>query len=295
MGMFFTIQSVMASLLSLKTYIFGGSDGSSDLSDTDEYSTDVDSWISKINIPSPARSLLATARINSKIYLFGGTGNLTDTDEYSLYTWTTKASMPSPGRYGLAASVIGTKGYVFGGYNTSPLFDTDEYDPALNSWASKTNLLSPGRYLHTAASASGRGHVFGGNEGTQGDGGSVQHTDDYYEDTWTRRLDMPTVKRQQFAATTISGKIYIFGGTSTYLYPFSDIDEYTPINTWVSKTSLPYNIYGSAASTVGTKGYLFGGTGGSGPLFKETFEYVSDTYTTKTDMPLPERVSHAAA
>jgi len=80
-----------------KGYVLGGYDGTSEVADNDEYGSDT--WVSKTDMPAPARMNSAAIAINSKGYIIGGYGGgiyLEDTDEYVVDTWVSKSPMVNP-------------------------------------------------------------------------------------------------------------------------------------------------------------------------------------------------------
>ena len=125
-------------------YIYGGY-FTGDIQDCDQYTPDT--WVSKTDIPVPARDAMAASTIGSSGYIYGGyfTSNLQDCDQYTPDTWVSKTNMPAPGRYGLAASTIGSSGYIYGGHTYGPgdIQDCDQYTP--DTWVSKTDIPVPAR------------------------------------------------------------------------------------------------------------------------------------------------------
>lgn len=116
--------------------------------------------------------------------------------------WRLKADYPGLGRAGRISFSIGGKGYVGGGVNigrtpqaTEVYSDFWEYDPGSNSWTMKSRLNGQGRYLDFPCD-------------------SGDPNDPY----------LKTGHRSGSFSLTISGKGYIGGGHSDFLY--SDFIKY---------------------------------------------------------------------
>ena len=222
-------------------YVYGGY-GSDYLQDCDQYIPDT--WISKTDMPLPARSSLAASTIGSSGYVYGGDEGvqLQDCDEYTPDTWVSKNNMPSPGRNYLAASTIGSSGYIYGGYTGSNLQDCDQYTP--DTWVSKSNIPSPVRRILAASTIGSSGYIYGGYYTSQ-----LQDCDEYTPDTWTSKSNMPSPARHALAASTIGSSGYIYGGHDG-TNQLQDCDEYTP-DTWTSKSDMPSPArHALAASTI---------------------------------------------
>jgi len=267
-------------------YSFGGRDGVSAYSDTDQYLNFT--WTNKTDMPSPARRSHSASAIGEVSYVYGGytTSELQDTDEYSDDSWTNKTNMPTPARYDMGAVTLGDASYVFGGANTgAALSDNDQYDPDV--WTAKTSIPSPARRVHTAITIGSTGYMMGGDD----DSNNLQDTDSYVPDTWSNKTSMPTPARKGHASSTIDGKGYVFGGYTTGA--IQNTDEYS-VDTWTSKLDIPSPArYNSSANTSSGTGYLFGGTTGSD--IQDNDAYDPDTWVSRDDMPSPARRNHASS
>ena len=96
-----------ASTIGDSGYVYGGTDIGNYLQDTDEYTPDV--WVSKTDMPLPARYAQGVSTISNSMYNFGGSstdGPVQDCDEYTPDVWVSKSDMPAPKRQNLAASTI---------------------------------------------------------------------------------------------------------------------------------------------------------------------------------------------
>jgi N-acetylneuraminic acid mutarotase len=88
-----------------------------------------------------ARSELAAASVNGRIYAIGGynAGYLSSVEEYAPEsdTWRFRAPMPTP-RANIVAAVVGQTVYVFGGFDGTYLGTVEVYDSAADSWSPRT-------------------------------------------------------------------------------------------------------------------------------------------------------------
>ena len=210
-----------------KIYAIGGqySDGSNIyyLSTNEEYDPSTDSWTTKASMPT-ARSVLAAAAVNGKIYAIGGyrpSSYLSTNEEYdpSTDSWTTKASMPTARPY-LAAAAVNGKIYAIGGHNGSSLSTNEEYNPSTDSWTTKASMPTE-RYGLAAAAVNNKIYAIGGQNGS----GYLSTNEEYDPsiDSWTTKEPMP-MARYYLAAATVNNKIYAIGGYND----ISTNEEYTP-------------------------------------------------------------------
>lgn len=109
------------------------------------YNTASNTWTVRASMPT-ARSGLAAAVVNGKIYTFGGAslGTNDKVEEYDpiLNGWTTKASMPTA-RSGLGAATVNGIIYVIGGNSSSfpyYLSTVEAYDPLSNTWTTRAPM-----------------------------------------------------------------------------------------------------------------------------------------------------------
>jgi len=118
-----------------------------------------------------ARSDLAAAAVNGKIYAIGGANssgiNLSTVEVYdpSTNAWSAVASMPTARRL-LAAGAVNGKIYAIGGDN-SPAFNlstVEVYDTSSNTW-SAVEPMPTGRGELAAADANGLIYAIGGSSG----------------------------------------------------------------------------------------------------------------------------------
>lgn len=115
---------------------------------------------------------------------------------------------------------------------------------------------------------------------------------------WTARASMPT-PRQEIAAATLNGKIYVFGGLDDQAISLSTVDAYAPrSDTWESRADLPIPLNHLAAVTFEQDIFIFGGIEvfRRQELSRQTLEYnpATDSWTRRADMPF-RRGAHGAA
>jgi N-acetylneuraminic acid mutarotase len=209
--------------------------------------------------------------------------------------WAAKASMPmatSP----RAASVVDKKIYAFGGSTNKPPYPglsiVQMYDPATDTWdTTKTPMPTP-RSGASAVTVNGKIFVIGGRGSQSGPSYSVVEVYDPATDTWdTTKSPMLTAKWWH-SACVVNGRIYVIGGERYFHGGILDIvEEYDPTtNIWIAKNPMPTARWALSTSVVNGKIYAFGGCRSSGSPYPglstvEEYDPVTDTWTTKTDMP----------
>ena len=120
-------------------------------------------------------------------------------------------------------------------------------------------------------------------------------------DTWTQLADMLT-NRYAPAAVSLNGHLYAIGGsTGNGQTVLSTMEEYDPAsNTWTQKASMQNARWAFQAVAVNGKIYAIGGLGGSSanPIdapYVEEYDPVSDSWTSKSNMPVPRTSFGAVA
>lgn len=270
-----------------KGYIYNGYGALNYLQDCDEYDPEADTWTSKTDTPSPAKTLGMASSIDNKGYTYyGGIAAspwyIQDTEEYDpiLDTWANKTNGPSPERASGGASTMNDKGYVYGGTRAEQ--DCDEYTP--DTWANKTDISTP-RTGIAASPINNKGYIYYGYSLTW-----VLDTDEYDPtlDSWVNKSNAPSpIRRDRPTATTIDNKGYVIAGSSSPIY-LQDCDEYDP-DTWTSKTDCPSPArWYLAASSMYDKGYIYCGLYLLNEL-QDCDEYTPDTWANKADSPSPGR------
>jgi N-acetylneuraminic acid mutarotase len=109
------------------------------------------------------------------------------------------------------------------------------------------------------------------------------------EDYWTTMEPMPTA-RSGLGVAVVKDKIYAIGGVQNDVNEEYDIGK----NTWTTKTSMPTARGDFAIAVFQDKIYTFGGLTRSGQFtteltdVNEVYDPATDTWTTKTSMPIPK-------
>jgi N-acetylneuraminic acid mutarotase len=156
-----------------------------------------------------------------------------DCDEYVVDSWANKTDIPVTGRQSPVAATIGLKAYVACGIDGAgaPIARIDEFTPAANTWANKTNCTAI-KYAGCGSTISDKIYVCYGSDGSYA---KVRTCYEYVVDAWATKTQGPLPTRNDSAACTISGKMYVMGGTDAA--SLRDNDEYSP-DTWTSKTDI---------------------------------------------------------
>jgi N-acetylneuraminic acid mutarotase len=266
---------------------------------TGDRAAGVESWSTKADMPT-ARSHLAAAAANGKIYVIGGYAleESATNEEYdpATNTWTTKAEMPTA-RCHLAAAAVNGRIYVFGGHDgSSDLATNEEYDPVTNMWTTKADLPTARRAL-AAAVVNGKIYAIGGYL-EDGLGTGYLATVEEYDplvDAWSTKLDMPTARRH-LAAAAVNGKIYAIGGFNLDTYDLATVEEYDPLgDAWTTKPDMPTGRYKLAAASVDGKIYAIGGANDLATVEKYDPLVTAYAWTTKLAMWTGRQALAAAA
>ena len=278
-------------------YTFGGYDSVNKLQDNDQYDATGDSWVSKTDMPSPARQHMAAVSVSSKGYSFGGEGatRLQDCDEFDPTgnSWDNKTDMPSPARQHPGAFAIGSYGYSVGGYDGSPYTeDNDQFDPTGNSWVSKQDMS---RDRGSGASwADGTYGYFAYGTGTSPAPLSQRKDIFRYDPTgnsWNTRTDGPLPTRALVFGFYANGKGYVGGGSDGGV-EITDLDEYNATgDSWTSKADLSDALAYLGGSNINDKGYIYYGYSALLTRVTDCDEYdpVGNSWADKTNGPAPAR------
>ncbi|HLA80106.1 MAG TPA: kelch repeat-containing protein [Thermoleophilia bacterium] len=218
-------------------------------------------------------------------------------------TWATLAPIPTGPRFGLAVGAVNGVLYAVGGFCESVhpegcgsagagfLDAVDAYNPTSNTWTGKAPM-STGRYYLAAAQVNGMLYAVGG----AGLAGSYLPTSEAYDPTlnvWTTKAPMPT-PRQAPAAAMVDGILYVVGGFNDAGFTLPTVEAYNPVtDTWTTKAPMPTPRLALALAVVNRAIYALGGLFDAPPttrLFLQTVEAydpLTDTWTTKAQMPTP--------
>ena len=254
-------------------------------------------WSTLSPLPT-ARSEVAAAELNGRLYVFGGFGiRAVANEEYDPVAdiWQKRAPIPQGVNH---AAVVGLEGklYLIGGFDREfqPLDTVWEYTPLSNTWAQKADLPTPRGALGVAV-VNGKIYAVGG-VGTQGD----MRTNEEYDpatDTWRSRSPMPT-PRDHVAISVVDGRIYVIGGRlRSFAINLVKNEVYDPsTNRWEEKSPLPSRRSGIAGATVNGKVYVFGGEGVNGTFDEnERYNPITDSWQAMPPMPTARHGLGAAA
>lgn len=219
-----------------------------------------------------------------------------DTDVTRIYdiasdTWSFGANAPDISSEG-AGVAHGGLFYNIGGRDslTTPTGARDDiwaYDPASDTWnAALTPMITPRAGLAVAVVGNAI-YAIGGRLATGGpcNGLPLARVEvyDIASDTWTPVAPLPS-PRSDLAATTIGGKIYVFGGCDDAGTILADVDVYNPVtDTWsTAPTDMP--TARAAMYAVASKGgsvYVIGGWDGLGIGLStnEAYKVAQDAWT----------------
>lgn len=224
-----------AVVLDGRIYAVGGLNELGPVRAVEVYNPTTDTWTQKAGMPT-SRMGLATCAVNGKIYAIGGCKNfrawsktisgncLASVEEYDPITdtWTKKADMPTP-RAALGVGVVGGLIYVLGGTSDGRTAcpAVEVYDPATDTWTSKGTMPEPRcdlRAVIIGQKIYALGGLSGGWPGFVDDSAVVFTKSvalyDPASNTWSQKPDM-NVRRADFAASVVDGRIYVFGGLAS--------------------------------------------------------------------------------
>src|SRR5262245_48104850 len=165
--------------------------------------------------PMPlARSELAAAVLDGRLYVAGGIAQLGATRAFQVYdpadgSWRSLAPLPEA-RHHFGMAALDGRLYVSGGYPTLPFFDGDAepqlwtYDPKLDRWRALAAMPTP-RAAHAMAALDGHLYVAGG----VGVDSTAVLRYDPATDRWDRSVPPLKTLREHLAAATLDGKLYV--------------------------------------------------------------------------------------
>jgi hypothetical protein len=201
----------------------------------------------------------ASATVNGKIYLFGGTSGSNNYEnkifEYDTVgnTLTTKSQM-SIGRYLMSAVELNNKVYIIGGYTPSGTTGlVEEYDPVTNIIVKRASLPET-KGAYSLASLNGKLYVIGGYSTTSGTNGKTYEYNPN-TDSWTQKTNMPTA-RSNAIAQVYGAKIYVMGGGTSS----AKVEVYDPTtDSWETKANMPLGRTYFSSAVLDNKILVMGG------------------------------------
>ena len=228
-----------------------------------------------IGTPMPtARSEIAGAVLNDKIYIVGGfdnTGRSTSNVEvYNPVTgkWMQSTSLPQSLDHAAATSFNGKLYVVGGGYLNRDTLSDKLYilDSRTNNWTEGASLPTP-RGALTANFIKGMLYVTGGVDSENTLATTLAYNPSL--DQWTEKAPMPTA-REHLTSAVIDNKLYVIGGRTNGMAFNVDADEvYDPVtDNWTKLDPMPSKRGGLSATTIASNEsiYVFGGEQPSGTL-----------------------------
>ena len=224
-------------------------------------STDA-SW-SRITAMPTARSELAVAELDGRIYAAGGIGQWGTSDAFEAYDiasarWTRLAPLPAATHHPAMAAVDG-RVYLSGGYGDIFFNKTHKglwaYDPASDEWRRATTMPGP-RAAHKLIALGGKLYVIGG----RGPKSTALWVYDPANYTWDKsRAPLPTA-REHLAATVVDDILYVIGGRRRDHVNLAVVEAYDPkTNKWVRKADLPKPQGGLTAAALAGHIHVTGG------------------------------------
>jgi N-acetylneuraminic acid mutarotase len=161
-----------------------------------------------------------------------------------------------------------------------------------DGWTRKANLPTPRLGLSSCV-LNGKIYAIGGVKQPEVDDDGLKSIQEYdpVTDSWTAKANLPTA-RNWTSCAAVNGKIYVFGGDTTFLSnPLKTVSEYDPTtDKWARKADMPTARLATAAAVIDGKIYVMGGLTTVGATLLATVEVydpVMDTWAKKAPMPTP--------
>ena len=249
--------------------------------------------------PTPtARTEVAVAALEGKIYLMGGFGEegiSSRVDVYDTATgrWSEAAPLPDTLHHAAAAALEGFI-YVVGGFNNalwSPVNTLYRYDPRTDTWTARAPMPTE-RGALAAAVVDGKLYAMGGAARKMFRLKNVAANEVYDPVTnrWSSRASLPT-PRDHFTLSAVGGKLFAIGGRIDVDYNRNlNVNEmYDPeTDRWQTRAPLPTPRSGITSQVLNGKIHVFGGESGQGTFAQnEAYDPLTNRWTTHPPMPHP--------
>jgi N-acetylneuraminic acid mutarotase len=250
-------------------------------------------WTAKAAMPT-ARSEVAAAALNGKIYVVGGfdgfgrTLPTVEAYEPATDTWQPGPSLPE-GRHHAVAVSVGNSLYVIGGYSGLG-FEPQATVFALDAQSALWREVAPlpaARGAMAGAAADGRIYVAAG-VGPDGLANDL-FVYDAAQDRWALQAPAPT-KRDHLTAAALGGFFYLAGGREKSLSKnLSALEIYDPAaNTWRAGPAMPTARGGVAGATIGGLFVVVGGEQPTGTYQEvEAFDPAQGRWLPLPGLPTP--------
>lgn len=260
-----------AAVVDDKIVVVGGQGPDGLIAQTEVYDGASRSWRDGSPIPTP-REHLGAAADDRFVYAVGGRDHVPEANSDALErydpvedTWTQLTPMPEA-RGSTGAAVIARRLVVVGGESpTGPVDTVDAYDTTSDTWSEFPSLLTP-RHGAGIAATENRLFAIGGATGPE----HTQSTNDVEAltppprqrrpTTW-RTLDDAPSRRQQVAAATAEGRVWIAGGLGDDGDMGTGVVEGLDpvIDTWRQRTDLPTPVHHAMAVEYNGEFVVIGG------------------------------------
>ncbi len=248
-------------------------------------------WSQGASMPT-ARSELAVAELDGRIYVAGGIGQWGTSDAFEAYdtakgVWTRLAPLPKATHHPAMAALNG-RVYLSGGYADilfrRVLRGMWAYDPDANSWH-RVASMPERRAAHKLVSLDGKLYAIGGREPND----TPLWSYDPVANRWdTSHAPLPT-GREHLATAVAGGMLYVIGGRKRDHVNLATVEAYDPqTDTWTRKADLPSPRGGHAAATLGGHIHVAGGEDiDAGEVFAEQWIYDPDADHWRPAPPIP--------
>lgn len=280
-------QELYPEVLDNKIYVAGGllNPNTGYSAHFEVYDPARDVWTRLATLPEARHHITLTA-INGQLYgvggFSGGFPNWRARTSMYIYdpagnTWRHGTDLGTARAEGVAAAVDG-KLYLIGGRvparPTSSHFNdhvdstlNEVFDPKISKWAAR----APAPTARNSAAfgvIGGKIYVVGGRQAFKNPDGSLRQVNvstlevyDPATDRWDTRAPMPQAQGG-LAATTVNGKLYVFGGEQWVPEQkvFADSWVYdSALDNWSALPPLPTPRHGLGAAAIGNRIHVFGG------------------------------------